>query len=118
MTADEFTNALKTLGLSQVQFAAMTETTRVSVGRWARGEQSVPGMVSMIVRLMAATDVWRSWHGSSNAEARPFVVESAKDNLKARKPEVDRAAIVASLNKMLPSLVDKAIERQTRRQDD
>ena len=52
MTPDEFREALKRLGLSQVEFARSVGVHDVTARRWAAGKLEVPASVSLFLRLI------------------------------------------------------------------
>lgn len=54
MTADEYREALKRLGLTQVGAAAFLQVNGVTSRKWATGKSPVPPAVSMLFRLMIA----------------------------------------------------------------
>jgi len=51
MNADEFRAALRTLGITQRQLAAVIRTDVTAVNRWATGRVSMPGAVEAYLRL-------------------------------------------------------------------
>jgi len=51
MSENEFREALKTLGISQRQFAADIRTDITAVNRWAKGRVPVPGAAEAYLRL-------------------------------------------------------------------
>jgi uncharacterized protein YfdQ (DUF2303 family) len=51
MTAIEFRDALKTLGMSQRFFALNSRSAISTVNRWAQGTQPIPGWVDWVIAL-------------------------------------------------------------------
>lgn len=51
MTKEEFRNALKTLGISQMELGRLLDVAPRTARRWALDETPVPGPVEMHLRL-------------------------------------------------------------------
>lgn len=54
MSADEYRNTLKSLGLTQVGAAAFLGVNGVTSRRWATGKANIPQATTMLLRLMLA----------------------------------------------------------------
>ncbi len=54
MTADEFREALDSVGYTQVAFADLVGADHRTARRWALGEVRIPGAAVIILRLMLA----------------------------------------------------------------
>ena len=53
MTKEEFTRLREQIG-TQEEAAEEMDTSRRTIGRWERGERSIPGVAAVCVKLLAA----------------------------------------------------------------
>ena len=59
MTAAEFREALKRLGLRQNRFARIARATPLTVNRWAQEFSEIPGPVQALLLEMEKPGSWR-----------------------------------------------------------
>lgn len=52
MTPDQLRDRRTHHGLTQVQFAALLDVDRVSVGRWERGEVPIPRLAELGIEVL------------------------------------------------------------------
>lgn len=59
MTGIEFKEAIKSLGLSQSEFARETGMSLSAINEWARGRAKIPGIAAAYLRLRLEVDAFR-----------------------------------------------------------
>lgn len=52
MTPEQFSAALKAVGLTQTEFAKRADMSRENVNRWANGSIPIPGWVDWLMEML------------------------------------------------------------------